>query len=295
MSHQRLLSAAALACLCIAIGGSAAHSQNAPARNAPSDPRQFDATRYPDWSGPMRWTQVRGGNRYDQYKPPGRGQEAPLTPEYQAKFEASLKDQAEGGQGANQTYSCLPGGLPRDMAGNQGLEFLVTPRSTHIIFVHQMPRRIYTDGRAWPEEVDPSYFGYSIGNWIDEDGDGKFDVLEAETRHFLGPRSFDNAGIPLHVDNQTVIKERLFRDKQNPEILHDVMTTIDHALTKPWTVDKTYKLTHDRDFVQNICSVGNNHVVIGKEAYYLSAEGFLMQAKRDQSPPDLRYFRQYPR
>jgi hypothetical protein len=178
------------------------------------------------------------------------------------------------------------------MAGNQGLEFVVTPKVTHVIFVHQMPRRIYTDGRDWPDNVEPSYFGYSIGKWADEDGDGRFDVLEAETRNFMGPRSFDNAGIPLHADNQTVIKERIYRDKQNPEVLHDVMTTLDNALTRPWTVDKTYRLSSTKHWMQNICSVGNNHVVIGKEAYYLSAEGLLMPAKKDQPPPDLRYFKQ---
>jgi hypothetical protein len=256
------------------------------------DASRYDPARYPDWSGPMRWTTTRGGNRYDQYKPAGRAQEAPLTPEYRALFEAGLKDQAEGGQGANQTFSCTPGGLPREMAGNQGLEFVVTPKVTHVIFVQAMPRRIYTDGRDWPKDVEPTYDGYSIGKWIDEDGDGKFDVLEVETRNFMGPRSFDNAGIPLHADNQTIVKERIFRDKQNPEILHDVMTTIDNALTRPWTVDKTYRLTHNPHFVQNICSIGNNHVVIGKEAYFLSADGLLMPTKKDQAPPDVRYFQQ---
>jgi hypothetical protein len=259
---------------------------------AQDDASRYDPSRYPDWSGPMRWTLGRGGNRYDQYKPVGLGQEAPLTPEYQAIFEAGLKDQHEGGQGANQTFSCLPGGMPRDMAGNQGLEFVVTPKVTHVIFVHQMPRRIYTDGRDWPTDAEPSYFGYSIGHWIDEDHDGKFDVLEVETRNFMGPRSFDNAGIPLHADNQTIIKERIFRDRQNAGLLHDVMTTIDHALTRPWTVDKTYRYTRNRDFVQNICTVGNMHVQIGKEAYFLSADGLLMPTKKDQAPPDLRYFPQ---
>jgi hypothetical protein len=259
---------------------------------AEDDASEYNPSRYPDWSGQMRWTQTRGGNRYDQYKPAGLGQQAPLTPEYQAIFEAMLKDQREGGQGGNQTYSCLPGGLPRDMAGNQGLEFVVTPKVTHVIYVQAMPRRIYTDGRDWPTDVDPTYDGYSIGKWIDEDGDGKFDVLEVETRNFLGPRSFDNAGIPLHADNETVVKERIFRDKDNPDILHDVMTTIDHALTRPWTVDKTYRLTGKPHFVQNICSVGNNHVVIGKDTYFLSADGLLMPTKKDQPPPDLRYFKQ---
>jgi hypothetical protein len=32
--------------------------------------------------------------------------------------------------------------------------------------------------------------GYSIVKWIDEDGDSKYDVLEAETRYFKGPRMF---------------------------------------------------------------------------------------------------------
>jgi hypothetical protein len=239
----------------------------------------------------MRWVATPGGNRYDPMKPPGRGQQAPLTTEYQAKLEAGLKDQAEGGQGENQTYSCLPGGMPRDMAGNQGLEFVVTPKVTHVLFVQTVPRRIYTDGRDWPADADTSLFGYSIGRWVDTQGTGRFDLLEVETRNFMGPRSFDNAGIPLHADNQTIIKERIFRDKEHPEIIHDVMTTIDHALAHPWTIDKTYRPSN-RDLVQNICTVGNMHVQIGKDAYFLSADGLLMPTKKDQSPPDLKYFRQ---
>ena len=279
------IAALAVAALCVAGGG-------AQAQDASKDAARYEPARYPDWSGPMRWIATPGGNRYDPMKPAGRGQQAPLTPEYQAIFEAGLKDQAAGGQGANQTYSCLPGGMPRDMAGNQGLEFVVTPKVTHVIFVQAMPRRIYTDGRGWPDNVDPSFFGYSIGKWIDEDGNGRYTLLEVETRNFQGPRSFDNAGIPLHADNQTIIKERMFRDKQDPEIIHDVMTTIDHALTRPWTIDKTFRPLKNRDLVQNICTVGNMHVQIGKDAYFLSADGLLMPTKKDQAPPDLKYFRQ---
>jgi hypothetical protein len=255
MFHQSLIGAIALAALCL--GGTGSSAQEA---------SKYDPSKYPDWSGPMRWTATGGGNRYDQTKPAGRGQQAPLTAEYQAIFEAGLKDQAEGGQGANQTYSCLPGGLPRDMAGNQGLEFVVTPKVTHVIFVHAMPRRIYTDGRDWPENEEP--------------------------HNFDGPRSFDNAGIPLHADNQTIVKERIYRDKHNPDILHDEMTTIDHALTRPWTVDKTFRLQKNPHWVQNICNVGNMHVRIGTEAYFLSADGLLMPTRKGQPPPDLRYFTQ---
>jgi hypothetical protein len=283
MFCRSLIGAIALAALCIA--GDGARAQ---------DVSKYDPSRYPDWSGPMRWTAT-GGNRYDQTKLSGRRQQAPLTAEYQAIFEAGLKDQAGGGQGGNQTYSCLPGGMPREMAGNQGLEFVVTPKVTHVVFVQAMPRRIHTDGRDWPTTVEPTFDGYSIGKWIDEDGDGRYDVLEVETRNFRGPRSFDNSGIPLHVDNQTIIKERIYRDKQDPSILHDEMTTIDNALTRPWTVTKTYRLQKNPEFVQNICSVGNNHVQIGNDAYFLSADGLLMPTKKDQVPPDLRYFKQSPK
>jgi len=284
MLCRNMIAALVAPALCVAGHG-------AQAQDAHKVAAQYDPARYPDWSGPMRWVATPGGNRYDPMKPPGRGQQAPLTTEYQAKLEAGLKDQAEGGQGENQTYSCLPGGMPRDMAGNQGLEFVVTPKVTHVLFVQTVPRRIYTDGRDWPANADPSLFGYSIGRWIDREGTGRFDLLEVETRNFMGPRSFDNAGIPLHADNQTIIKERIFRDKEHPEIIHDVMTTIDHALAHPWTIDKTYRPSN-RDLVQNICTVGNMHVQIGKDAYFLSADGLLMPTKKDQSPPDLKYFRQ---
>ena len=150
-------------------------------------------------------------------------------------------------------------------------------------------------GAIGPANEEPSFYGYSIGHWIDEDGDGRYDVLLVETRNFMGPRSFDNVGIPLHADNATVITERIYRDKQNPDIIHDEMTTIDHALTRPWTVDKTYRLQKNPRWVQDICSVGNMHVQIGKDAYFLSADGLLMPTRKDQPPPDLKYFNRPPR
>jgi len=41
-------------------------------------------------------------------KPLGPAQQAPLTPEYQKIFEASLADQKAGGQGGDPTYTCIP-------------------------------------------------------------------------------------------------------------------------------------------------------------------------------------------
>jgi hypothetical protein len=137
--------------------------------------------------------------------------------------------------------------------------------------------------------------GYSIGRWIDTEGVGRYDLLEAETRGpFRGPRTFDSGGALLHKDNQTVVRERIYLDKADPNILHNDVTVIDHALTRPWTVHKTYGREPNKEqpfWRDNNCSEANNHVVIGKEGYMLSADGFLMPAKKDQPPPDLRYFK----
>ena len=83
----------------------------------------------------------------------------------------------------------------------------------------QSPRRIYTDGRGFPEDEEPTYVGYSVGKWLDTDG--RFDTLEVETRNIKTPRTYDQAGIPFAEDGQAVVKERIFLDKANPDILHD--------------------------------------------------------------------------
>src|SRR2546430_15380018 len=136
----------------------------------------------------------------------------------------------------------MPGGMPLMTIAFTPLEFVVTPEITYVLTGNTEPnRRIYTDGREWPADLTPTYAGYSIGHWIDEDGDGIFDVLEGETRGpFKGPRAYDATGLPLHLDNQSVFKERIHLDKADPMVLHDEITVIDHALTRPWTVDKKY-------------------------------------------------------
>src|SRR5499425_2327086 len=157
-----------------------------------------DRGKYPEWKGaweryvppvsvisPSGLRTPGGQPSFDQTKPWGRGQQAPLTPEYQAVFEASLADQAKGGQGNFLDHSarCLPAGMPLSMVAFFPLEFIITPDTTYVVITGADHfRRIFTDGRDWPEDIEPSYQGYSIGKWIDEDGDGVYDVLEVETR-----------------------------------------------------------------------------------------------------------------
>ena len=100
------------------------------------------------------------------------------------------------------------------------------------------------------------------------------------------------SGLPFHPDNESVIRERIYLDKANPDIMHNDITTADHALTRPWTVNKRYRRERNVIWYEDNCTENNSHVQIGKEVYYLSAGGLLMPAKKDQPPPDLRYFNQ---
>jgi hypothetical protein len=190
---------------------------------------------------------------------------------------------------------CLPSGMPRMMIGYYPMEIIITPETTHLLMEHiHNFRRIYTDGRDWPKEIEASFAGYSIGKWIDSKGSGRYDVLEVETRGFKGPRSFDSTGLPLHRDNQTIVKERIYQDANNPNVLYDEITTIDNAPTRPWTVTKNFNRepTEQPVWREFICAEDNPWLKIGKDNYFLSADGILMPTRKDQPPPDLRYFKQ---
>jgi hypothetical protein len=259
----------------------------------------FNDSEYPNWKGQWLRRVVRGldgQGSHDQTKPWGFGQQAPLTPEYTKVLQDSLADQAKGGQGNHVNgYTCNPLGMPLMTIAFRPQEYIITPGTTYILVNDQSShsRRVFTDGRNWPSDLPPSYEGYSIGRWIDEDGNGVYDLLEVETRGpFKGPRVYDATGLPLHYDNQSIFKERIYLDKSNLNILHDELTTIDNALTRPWTVDKQYLRNPNPQplWPDDSCD-GNAHVQVGTENYFISGDGLLMPTRKDQLPPDLRYFK----
>jgi len=179
------------------------------------------------------------------------------------------------------------------MIAYEPIEFIVTPEVTYLRLEYMQEfRRIYTDGRGWPDKLQSTFLGYSIGRWIDEDGDGRYDVLEIETRGFHGPRVVENTGIPLHADNQTVIKERIFLDKTKSDTIHNEITTIDNAFTRPWTVTRDYRRDPKTAWFEYICNEHNTLIIIKGETYFIREDGYLMPSRKDQPPPDLRYFDQ---
>ena len=254
---------------------------------APTTAAALDESKFPDLKG--QWDRV-GPPNWTQAGPP------PLTPEYQKVYEANRADMVRGGAGGVPSQYCLPQGMPMMMNLYDPVEFVITQDITYILISHvnDSYRRIYTDGKGWPKEdqyVD-TYVGYSIGRWVDEDGDGKYDVLEIETRHLLNPRVYDAGGLPFATDGKTVIKERIYLDKNDKEILYNEITVTDSAMTRPWSITKKAKrTTRDRPVWRTaVCAENNTRVKIEDEDYFLSADGKLMPTRKDQPPPDTRYF-----
>src|SRR5262249_5019810 len=136
MHCRSLLTTIAVAALALSIGSAKA----------------ADAPRDPDWKGAWARFVIPGlGGRaaFDQTKPWGLGQEAPLTPEYRKVLEESLTDQANGGEGNffDHAIRCYPGGMPLNMIAFRPLEFVVTPNTTYVLIGgSEHFRRIFTDG-----------------------------------------------------------------------------------------------------------------------------------------------------
>ncbi len=182
------------------------------------------------------------------------------------------------------------------MNGYNTMEIVVLPEITYVLVEHNVPihRRIYTDGRGWPDEVEPTFQGYSIGQWVDTTGSGHYDVLEVETRYLKGPRALDATGIPIHADNRSIVKERIYLDRADPKLLHDEVTFIDHALTRPWTVLKTFRRNAEQypEWADQNCPSTTRLLKIGNEVYFKGANDDLLPTRKDQPPPDLRFFNQ---
>jgi hypothetical protein len=276
MTNGCLIGAAVLAAaLCVQVAAAAAE----------------DAKKYPDWDG--LWKRGSPVGVWDPTKPGGLAQQPPLTAEYQKVFESNL---AKGKAGVvfDIKGTCGPVGMPRLMVLYEPMEIIVKPNMTHMLFESMSPiRRIYTDGRDWPKEPDAQFVGYSIGKWLDTDNDGTYDTLEVETRYMRGPRLFESTGIPLHADNETVVTEKLYLDKNDRDILRDEITTYDHALTKPWTVSRFYRRAHSPNYQEYPCTEDNRWIAIGGELYLADGEGYLMPIQKNQPPPDPKYLQKY--
>ena len=156
------------------------------------------------------------------------------------------------------------------------MEIVITPETTYILIEHiHDSARIFTDGRDLPEDVEPTFAGYSIGKWIDTDGDGRYDTLEVETRDMRArapstPAACRCTRQPDH--RQGAHLPRQGRSQHPHQRDHDHRQCADAA------VDGDQEISARRSqqpvWPEAVCAEGNVHVEIGGQNYILSADGY---------------------
>ena len=149
--------------------------------------------------------------------------ELPMTP-----FGDKLFKERQANQGVEDPEArCLPTGVPR--RDPYPMKIVQTPDLVVILFegnLHSF-RQIFTDGREHPKELEPTWWGHSIGHWEGND------TLVVDTIGFNGQTWLDLAG---HGSSDRLhVIERYSR----PDIGHlkNEITIEDPAYyTRPWKV-----------------------------------------------------------
>jgi len=194
----------------------------------------------------------------------GAGNRHPLTPEYQAVYEANIaKDKA--GLVFDPKFTCGPVGMPRVMNMNQPMEFIIKPTVIYMLMeiAEPDPARLHRRARLAQGARTAPMWAIQSASGSTPPTAGTYDTLEIETRAMKGLRLMDNSGIPLASDEETVVKEKILPRQANPDVMHNEITTIDHAFTRPWTVSRFYKRVHDGRPQEYNCAEDNRWVVIG--------------------------------
>jgi hypothetical protein len=147
-------------------------------------------------------------------------------------------------------FFCNPQGMPReDLYELRETQILQTPSKIVMLYeFDKIWRVIWTDGREFPKDPEPRWFGYSVGKWVDDT------TLVVQTTGTDERTWVDKAGRPHGGDLR--VEERFHRvDHDHLELT----VTIDDPkmYTKPWVaMDKfPFKLLPDDfDVREMICS-----------------------------------------
>src|ERR1700678_140461 len=142
MFHRSSIGAAALAALlCMQVAGAWAQNATGPKESGAKDSGAKDpkdTKAFPNWEG--LWGRGSPVGAWDPTKPPGAGQQPPLTAEYQKVFESNL---AKGKAGVvfDIKGTCGPVGMPRLMILYEPMLIQVKPKLHHLLFEMMIPLR----------------------------------------------------------------------------------------------------------------------------------------------------------
>ena len=201
----------------------------------------------PDLSG--IWLRARGisaprenpaglPGRMEHFMP--RGSSIPLLPGAAAVYQQRSENLGKG----RPSERCLPHGIPDAMLYGGPMKIVQNRRVSLILFEEfNHYRQLFTDGRSFPEDPQPTWFGYSIGRW---DGD----TFVVESMGFNDQTWMDDSGLP-HSDALRTT-ERF----QRPDFGHlNLQITFDDpkSYSKPWSVNLAFDLLADTELIEHIC------------------------------------------
>ncbi|MGA3295545.1 MAG: hypothetical protein ABSE45_16370 [Candidatus Acidiferrales bacterium] len=197
----------------------------------------------PDWGG--IWTFNFGGLG-------AKAEQPVLTPTAAAELKVLEDEEAKNEEPPTESANCVPPGMPTIMFQPYDIEFLFTPgRVTIIQEAYMQVRRVFTDGRGHPADLDPTFNGHSIGHW-------EGDTLVVDTvglGHRL-PLGFNRL---QHGPNLHVVERIHLID---PDTLEDAMTLTDpDVLEKPWHMVRTFHRHRDLDQLEFICEENNRNPI----------------------------------
>jgi hypothetical protein len=179
--------------------------------------------------------------------------EAPFQPTAAALY----KERAESlGKGRPSEF-CIPHGIPDGMlVRNSPFKIVQTPGVLVILYEEfNHYRQIFSDGRGFPPEANPSWFGYSIGKW---DGD----TFIAETIGFNDKSWFDDPGHP-HSEELRVTER--FRRVNFGRMEMQITFDDPKSYTKPWSATIPFSLVADSELIESICENERDHAhMVGK-------------------------------
>ena len=140
---------------------------------------------------------------------------------------------------------CLPDNPPRHWTLPHLTKIVHTPKLAVLMYeVNAMYRQIFLDGRPFPQDMNPTWNGYSVGHW-------EGDTLVVETRGFRDDLWADTWGSPM--SDVAKMTEKIRRPNFGTM---EIELTIDDpkVYTKPFTVTLNESLEPDTELVDEFCT-----------------------------------------
>jgi hypothetical protein len=147
----------------------------------------------------------------------------------------------------NPADRCLPRGIPGTMlVRDRPWKIVQTPGAVIMLFDELLHyRQIFTDGRGFPADSIPTWFGYSVGKW---DGD----ALVVDTIGFNEETWLDDGG---HPHSEALRVTERFRRLDAGALHIDITINDPKAYTKPWTAAVSFERVSEEGFGEHVCPV----------------------------------------